>query len=134
MFDVQGPLVTAGLVAVIGALVQVYSLLNDRRKDRAKQARDDARDPLERRKLELGNLDQATVIQQRMIDAQGEEIQKLTLKVASLTAENKLLRDQMMDMFLQIRDMERRYGISGTAPYNPVPPQNNDPPTSNQPS
>lgn len=134
MIDLQTPLITGLVVALVGALTQIYSIRVDRIHMKHRDEQEDARDPLERRKLELGNLDQATVIQQRMIDAQGEEIQKLTLKVASLTAENKLLRDQMMDMFLQIRDMERRYGVSGTAPYHPVPPQNNDPPTSNQPS
>lgn len=117
MFDVQGPLITAGLVAIIGALVQLYSLVQDRKRTRAKDSREDAKEPLIHRAMELGVLDQATVIQQRMIDSQGEEIQKLTLKVATLTAENKTLRDQMMDMFLQIRDMERRTGIYGAPPH-----------------
>jgi hypothetical protein len=128
MIDVQGPLLTAGLVAVIGALVQLYSIINDRRRTKSKDARADAKEPLVQRHMELTNLDQATVIQQRMIDAQGEEIQKLTLKVATLTAENKVLREQMMDMFLQVREMERRYGVPGAPPYYPNSPQSDDPP------
>lgn len=117
MFNIEGPLVTAGLVAVIGAIVQVYSLLQDRRKTRNADARDAAREPLTRQGLELGVINQATVIQQRMIDSQGEQIQQLTLKVATLTAENALLRNQMMDMYIQMRAMEVR-----TGPINHIPP------------
>lgn len=130
MLDLQTPLLTGLVVAVVGALVQVYSIVQDRKHTRHKDQQEDAKEPLVKRSMELGMLDQATIIQQRMIDAQGEEIEKLTLKVATLTRENKMLRDQMMDMFLQIREMERRSGISGTAPYTTPPPTTtNDAPT-----
>lgn len=114
MIDVQGPLITGGLVAVIGALVQIYSIIQDRRKAKSKDARAEAKEPSVKRAMDLNDLDKYTVIQQRLMDSQSEDNKNLRAENARLTAENKTLRDQMMDMFLQIRGMERH-----TPPHSP---------------
>lgn len=121
MIDVQGPLITAGLVAIIGAMVQIYNIVQDRKRAQSKDAREAAKEPLVTRAMDLDNLDQYTMIQQRMIDGQGEEIKKLTLRVATLTAENKTLREQIVDIFIEMRKMERRQSL-----YEPFPPHSED--------
>jgi hypothetical protein len=116
MLDVQATVITAGVVSVVAAVVQVVSMLQDRKHIRFKDSQSESREPLEHRSAELGLVEQATVIQQRMIDSQAAEVRDLASKNATLISENALLRSQMMDMYLQMREMEKRAGQPPSAP------------------